>query len=590
MTIKQSTIAFAICASSVFFARSAPAADPTAFGYNGGDLLAHPRVFVDYWCFTPDDPANARGVVTGLIGHIGNSKYLGTTEIYAPGGSDIATADFQPVATWDDPVCWPPDNPPRNRHPSGADLGAEVQRAVTHFGATGDNDIIVIFTSYNRPYYPPGACGYHSSVTVPPTTKARVYVDQPYPQDTQIPARWSAAGAPCSSGIGGSGVPSDITSVVLYHEIAESITDPRGGGWWDLYTGAEIGDIDERTQWRWYLLDATSSLYPLQPLWDITAHGYASAAIYAHKWIQNFSIPSPSNPVISTYWNDGDVVAGRWVTAGSLYHVGSAQPGWVTRPAAAHETTKTIDTFANVAGQIVMQQDGAPGTSLNLGNPVGWSFSYSPAATTYGWSREDVFGTALLGGSCGPPYSSCSSVWHISKPQGAAWHTSWDQLPSVAAGVFSGVGAIADQQWSVNVGVIDGNNHLVTNNSLSNVEPLFGAWSDEGNPGATLLGDPTLTSNNPGQFSAWVVDSAGNLWEWQNNPYPSGTWVNHTHPRSLGLYPSVAAVSNGDESVFIEGVGFDGQTYRGGFQNGQAFAWASPAISSTATFAAAACH
>ncbi len=81
MNLKQLAIVLAISACFVLFTRSTSAADPTAFGYNGGDTLAHPRVFVDYWCFTSDDPANARPIVPSLLGHIGNSKYLGTTTL-----------------------------------------------------------------------------------------------------------------------------------------------------------------------------------------------------------------------------------------------------------------------------------------------------------------------------------------------------------------------------------------------------------------------------------------------------------------------------------------------------------------------------
>lgn len=85
----------ALCTAAAIGVLSAStrATEPTNLAYQGGTTLTSPRIFVVFWNFTSDDPANAKPTVTGLVTHIGDTKYLGTTEIYTAGGTERVNAD-----------------------------------------------------------------------------------------------------------------------------------------------------------------------------------------------------------------------------------------------------------------------------------------------------------------------------------------------------------------------------------------------------------------------------------------------------------------------------------------------------------------
>jgi hypothetical protein len=100
-----------------------------------------------------------------------------------------------------------------------------------------------------------GFCAYHSFIGS--GTSAVLYANQPY-----------ADLAGCSSGQSPNGNPADSVLNVVSHEHNETITDPRGTGWWDS-SGNENGD-----KCAWTFGSAAGSNSHGQFNQVINGHGY----------------------------------------------------------------------------------------------------------------------------------------------------------------------------------------------------------------------------------------------------------------------------------------------------------------------------
>jgi hypothetical protein len=230
-----------------------PGPDPTLnLIYHGGRVMTFPAVGVVYWGFgSTGDPDREIPLINSFMRRLSGSAPLRViTQYYEiSNGQKIHIPNYPAMsfATWKDDT-----DPLPAPHPRDSDVRAEAQRAAARFNFQipgVDNLIIVAIPHGISMRY--AACAYHGK------TGAITYTNLPYQPD------FGAACGAYSVHHGPEGVLDGVTETVI-HEVAESMSDPYFGGWYDR-RGLEIGDKCQQY--------AASELfkgreYAVQPLWS----------------------------------------------------------------------------------------------------------------------------------------------------------------------------------------------------------------------------------------------------------------------------------------------------------------------------------
>lgn len=225
--------------------------------YHGGTVQTTPSIYVVFWGFrTHGDPYGEATRLGAFMNALGASAWLNTvTQYYQSGPRFIANPSRQLAGTWYD------DTDPVPLHPSDANVRSEATRAAQHFGGANAEAAYIVATpnGHNIAGFPRNYCAYHGD-----TDGGRVaYTNLPY-----MPNGGYACGANAVNA--GAAGKLDGVTIIAGHELAETQTDPTGGGWYDAY-GNEIGD---KCAWR-NLRDTnfgSFGTFPTQPLYSNAAH------------------------------------------------------------------------------------------------------------------------------------------------------------------------------------------------------------------------------------------------------------------------------------------------------------------------------
>ncbi|MBV8435290.1 MAG: hypothetical protein JO029_13515 [Candidatus Eremiobacteraeota bacterium] len=238
---------------------SEPCALRAPLRYHDGSVQTTPAIYVAFWGFqTYGDPSGEAARLTGFMNALGASSWLNTvTQYYQNGPSYITNPAAQLAGTWYDDV------DPVPAHPRDADIKAEALRLAHHFGVSSTQRAYIVATPSGRNIrgFPRNYCAYHGEAP-----GAIAYTNLPYMSD---------GGHYCGAGSVNAGEAGKIDGVTIVagHELAETQTDPAGGGWYDA-SGNEIAD-----KCAWRNLRNTSfgtfGSFPTQPLWSNAAAGCA---------------------------------------------------------------------------------------------------------------------------------------------------------------------------------------------------------------------------------------------------------------------------------------------------------------------------
>jgi serine protease len=226
--------------------------------YHHGSVQTSPAIYLVFWGFqTYGDPSGEANRLTAFMNALGASAWLNTvTQYYQTGPQYVTNPSGQLAGTWYD------DADPVPAHPRDADIRLEAIRLAQHFAVTSPQAAYVVATPsrHNIKGFPRNYCAYHGDAA-----GGRIpYTNLPYMSD---------GGQSCGAGSVNSGSAGllDGVTIVGGHELAETQTDPNGGGWFDA-AGNEIGD---KCAWRHLQNTSFGSLgtFPTQPLWSNAANG-----------------------------------------------------------------------------------------------------------------------------------------------------------------------------------------------------------------------------------------------------------------------------------------------------------------------------
>lgn len=194
--------------------------------YHGGAIQPVPTVYVDFWGFTTD-PDSEQTRITSFLTALGGSNWLNTvTQYWEWNGSYITNPAANMIAgTWSDSTNAVPATP------TTAQIAAETERAATHFGVSSYNVMFLIALppGHNPSGYNTSFCAYHSDAI---TSTVLPFIAFPYMTGSNCGPNFVNAGAAGTL---------DGVSIVLGHEVAETLTDLNGVSWNDS-TAAEIAD------------------------------------------------------------------------------------------------------------------------------------------------------------------------------------------------------------------------------------------------------------------------------------------------------------------------------------------------------------
>ncbi len=290
-------------------------------GPHGASSLQTPRVFVDFW-----GPEWGTGFATGGYPSTQYQQYtvdfmhnLSTDPIplnpLVQYGYQAGTGLY--AGSWEDTANDPPAEPTVDQ------MGAEVARAAEHFGDSGSgqdvNNVIVIalptrhdpawFLSNGGPW-----CGYHyfSQFTFG-GLGATPWVAMPYEPDAGANC-WGNDPNPADDSFGHGYF--DGVSHVLFHEIAEAITDYNDEyGWFDGQ-GNEVADLCN-PQTGDFGAANSGEYFAVQGLWSNADNACDLTSTTAAVLTGNFNFgsqvifsPATAHAITVTNTGDGDIYLG----------------------------------------------------------------------------------------------------------------------------------------------------------------------------------------------------------------------------------------------------------------------------------------
>lgn len=408
---------------------------PGNMSYWGGPVEAHPKQYLVYWGWgqqgafpgqtcSPEtfsegaisatlqcDPDGAGKYMADFVHQMGGSSWANVstqfTETGAGGGTDSISNDKNVLAgIWVDDADSITSLPKTSSgNPAGPtntywNLAEEALRAAAHFGVTGAalhdaNFVILQPPAYSDPnalnagycafhdFTDPNAPGnsYYDGLTLPDGSKP------PYISYSNIPYQIAPALASgCGEGIEGGKL--DGFSIVLGHEIEETITDPGAGyidpqtgvayaGWFDPFDADENGD---KCAWVGYSLAANPIDGSVSPIPG--AVGFMSG---------NAGTRFP----VQSLWSNAD-------DQGTGYCAGAGTDSPV--PAASY-TGSTPDTPANGSAPTI---SGTPTVGQSLTASPG-SWTKSPSAFVYQWQSCSSTGCTDIPGATSASYTPVSA-------------------------------------------------------------------------------------------------------------------------------------------------------------------------------------
>jgi hypothetical protein len=224
--------------------------------YHGGQVMTFPAIGLVYWGFgTTGDPDNEIPRLNSFMNHFRGSAPMNVVTQYFEivNGQKYHVPNYpaMSIAIWKDDT-----DPLPGLTPTDKDVRNEAVTAAAHFnfGLPGVDKLIIVALPHGL-HVNYAACAYHSWYFDGSSTTT--YTNLPYQPD------FGAGCGAYSVNTGPIGVLDGVTETAI-HEIAESMTDPFGGGWLDK-NGAEIGDKCQQ-----YAANASfnGKNFPVQPLWS----------------------------------------------------------------------------------------------------------------------------------------------------------------------------------------------------------------------------------------------------------------------------------------------------------------------------------
>ena len=389
----------------------APQSAPTPtipLSYYGGPVQTAPVIYLVWWgpSWNPlpgattglGDPYSERAYAKGFLKAAQGSRWLNDVLQY-PDGLGRATGNPPSMlsGSWNDTDSTPPVSP------TMADFAAEALRAAQHYNVVGVNVNYVIFTPIGvvPPHFPTDVnppddnslCAYHSRTTnwhlVGFAFTAMPYV---------------AGDAYCGAGYVNSPGANDGVSIVLGHEIAETLTDPypmgpnpplpflTTTGWVDA-NNQEIGD---KCAWIDIIANSYVANYPTQPLWNNGANGCRQGpilplALLAFTNLQPGSISTsvagyqPSLAATGANFTNVTQVTFTWsgVTGGSKTWTKN-DVDWNDKITVGSDTSMTLKPIVTAAGDPAGQTFWTVTLRDALGGSKSQQFTvtYTPVVTT----------------------------------------------------------------------------------------------------------------------------------------------------------------------------------------------------------------
>jgi len=268
---------------------------PVNMAYFGGTVQVTPKIYLVLWGWgqtgafnhttvgrPANDPDGAAALMTNFIAAIGGTSWERIATQYYQSNyngtfSNVSNPKQELAGVWHD------DTTPIHDNLSPLELAQEAGRAAQHFGVSNPanaNFVVATPQMYNEAGFNQGSyCAWHDYVTpisYPGVTTGIAFTNMPYVLNaTGSCGQDFVNPAPAGN--------NDGVTIVLGHEIAETLTDPGAeqaagqlqyGAWFD-YQGWEIGD---KCAWVGDGLQVPGSpfnmvgndgrTYPVQALWS----------------------------------------------------------------------------------------------------------------------------------------------------------------------------------------------------------------------------------------------------------------------------------------------------------------------------------
>jgi hypothetical protein len=309
-------------------------------------------------------------------------------------------------------------------------MEAEALNAVNHFN-TGNSLDIQIVVATPTGIVPPGFpvyCAYHSVIAADPEV---TYTSLPYITD---------AGAGCGMYMvnGGNGL-LDGVSINEGHELAESITDPEGNGWFQG-NHQEIGD---KCAWTNLAdINTMSGTFAVQPLWSngrggCTLSSGGAAGPYEAGFEANYGALWTIGPNSTGAWNlgmmpgtspsvaalaNGGYEAAFQSSAGELWVAGTAGVADLGLAMAAG-TSPSITGLTNGGYEIAYQATNTSVSTVGSDNHGAWNIGMmagtSPAVTGLANGGYEV-AFQSNGGSLWTMGSDAHGAWNLGMAGGTS--------------------------------------------------------------------------------------------------------------------------------------------------------------------------
>jgi len=338
--------------------------------------------------------------ILGTVSQVRTAPYFKTVTQYDNAGVNLER--FSHAYTWIDQ-----SGPPTSV--SDDDAQAEVQRAQRHFGDNNSN-IYLIMLPLNV-VFPPAACGGHHSTTVLVSNQSSQGIPHPPPayfavipfqQTTDCIGRFvNSFFDPFGHQI------FDGLSIITGHELAETLTDPANGGFYDT-TGNVHGEIGDKCQTFPYINIGAPNIgtyFAVQPLWSnadgtcLFGNGYYIKAPDVVDFGIYF-VGAVSAPMTVNFQNDGTADLPLGGHLGSITAPFQSAPGNpdhcdVLHPgdSCAFQILFIADNLVNATETLTfLDNDGNTAATVTL---KGATFLRNPY-----WIPPQLFGPTLVGPNC----------------------------------------------------------------------------------------------------------------------------------------------------------------------------------------------
>jgi len=542
----------------------------------GGRVLTAPKVYVIFWGWnTANDPQQLMNIPSNFVSYMNGTPYMNVLTQYGVGNSTSASLLG---GTYFESSPLPADTAANNPNWDPA-IAAMAKKYANQTGKAADRNAVWVVATPHRTNHPGGYCARHGSIANG-SNPAVPYVDLPYQTDYS------------PNCYGGLAKASDAESIVLWHELTETFTDPRydteGPAFLDN-AGAEIADKCNTTAADPPQLALTRvGNYALAPIWSNATNFGNGICAYAYR----------TNEVLLEAGTDLKV----------YNKAGSSWPAWsfggqqiISNPGGLRfnlstNTTPSIrsDVFAIAAnGHLVhgwkASEVGSEANSQeDLGAPpAGYVFVGRPAVVSKlpGTLSIYVRATNPFGASTiitrpwpsapiqvGPLWTEVNGPSSSFTPCSAPTVTFWTIGNTPRTDIFY-LGCQADPHLM----------HLYSNGTGWSGDD-WGTSTASGH--GSFRGAPAVTSWGDSRLDIFVADHLGQMQHvWWDSGW-SG-WDNWGKPGSTTFKPEVSAAAQGDFRLAVAGTGQDGNIYEATWGRANDAGWVSrghAAASANGTF------